>query len=454
MGAPREEIPVRSLLSGVVLLTLGLATPPPAPDAAELTRLLKEFLAGASRNDVAAHERFWADDLVYTGSGGRRRSKAEVLADVRATPSPRAGDPTTVFTAEDIRIRQYGDSAVVAFRLVGTTTKAGVVEVAHYLNTGTFVKRNRLWQVVAWQATRMAAPEPAAPKAADEAARTRTRLVLLGTKGGPRVDGGGRHNAATLLVIAGTPYVVDCGYGTSLQLMAAGIPLTRLRYVFVTHHHSDHDLELGPLPYNAWAAGLAAPVDEYGPPGTEAMLQAFFRYEQIDVDTRIADEGRPDLRTLVTAHDVTTPGVVLRNADVTVTAARVRHPMIENALAYRFDARDRSVVVSGDTAYSPELVELARGADVLVHEVMYVPAIEALIARVPHADRLREHLMAAHSTPEEVGRVAAAAGVKTVVLSHFVPGDDASITDEQWAEGVRKQFKGTILVGRDLMEVP
>jgi len=128
--------------------------------------------------------------------------------------------------------------------------------------------------------------------------------------------------------------------------------------------------------------------------------------------------------------------------------------MVENAYAYRFDARDRSVVISGDTTYSPELVELAKGADVLVHEVLYLPGVDALLARVPHATRLREHLLASHTASEDVGRVAAEAGVKTVVLSHFVPGDDSSITDAQWADGVRKHFKGAVLVGRDLMEVP
>lgn len=292
-----------------------------------------------------------------------------------------------------------------------------------------------------------------APVTAPEAART--RLVLLGTRGGPRVEGaGGRRNASTLVLVNGTPYVVDCGYGTSLQLLAAGVRLDRLRYLFVTHHHSDHDLELGLLPYNGWVAGLGTPVDAYGPPGTEAMLRSFFESMKIDIDTRITDEGRTDLRRLVTAHDVAEPGVVLKSDDVTVRVARVRHPQIEHALAYRFDARDRSIVISGDTAYSPELVELARGADVLVHEVLYVPGVDRLAARYPNAARLREHLVASHSSPEDVGRVAAAARVKTLVLTHFVPGDDPSITDAQWSEGVRKHFSGTVIVGRDLMEIP
>ena len=122
-----------------------------APDAAELTKLLNDFLAGASRNDVAVHERFWADDLIYTRSAGRRVNKAEVMHDVRSTPAPKPTDPKTIYTAEDLRIQQYGDTAVVAFRLVATTEK----NVANLLNSGTFVKRNGKWQVVNWQSTRM-----------------------------------------------------------------------------------------------------------------------------------------------------------------------------------------------------------------------------------------------------------------------------------------------------------
>lgn len=134
-----------------------------APDAAQLTRLLKDFLAGASHNDVAMHERFWADDVIYTGSSGKRRGKSEIMKDVRSAPAPKPGDATTTYTAEDIRIQQYGNTAIVAFRLVATTVKSNrdaakpaPTEVANYLNTGTFLKHRGRWQVVSWQATRVA----------------------------------------------------------------------------------------------------------------------------------------------------------------------------------------------------------------------------------------------------------------------------------------------------------
>ena len=122
-----------------------------APAAVELTRMLTEFLDGASRNDVAAHERFWADDLIYTRSAGVRVGKAEILANARTGPS--ASGSATVYSAEDVRVQQYGEAAVVAFRLVGTTGSGEEAVITNFLNTGTFVRRDGEWRVVAWQST-------------------------------------------------------------------------------------------------------------------------------------------------------------------------------------------------------------------------------------------------------------------------------------------------------------
>lgn len=281
----------------------------------------------------------------------------------------------------------------------------------------------------------------------------KTRLILLGTGGGPRLVKGGRFKSATLIVVNGVPYVVDCGEGVAQRLTEAGVPLSALRNVLITHHHSDHDLDFGNLIYDAWVSGLSMPIDAYGPPPTRAMLDAYWQLNKFDIDTRIADEGRPDVRSMVNVHEFTGPGIVLQNTDVKVTATRVRHPPITDAYAYRFDAVDRSIVISGDTAYSPELIELARGADVLVHEVMDRAGIEGIIGRLPNATTMREHLLASHTLAADVGRVAGAAGVKTLVLSHLVPADDKSITDAMWTADVRKHFRGRIIVGRDLMEI-
>jgi len=133
-----------------------------APDAAELTKLLNDFLSATT--DPTTHERFWADDLIYTRSAGRRITKAEVLRDVRSAPTPKPGDPKTIYSAEDIRIQQYGDTAVVAFRLVGTTNAAAGTQVAKFLNSGTFVRRTGKWQAVNWQSTRIPRTEEDAKK--------------------------------------------------------------------------------------------------------------------------------------------------------------------------------------------------------------------------------------------------------------------------------------------------
>lgn len=145
----------------LLALSLAAAAAVAAPAAGELTTLLEEFLAGVSRNDPAVHERFWAEDLIYTAAAGRRIGKADILRDVRSASPPKPGDARTTYRAADIRIQQYGDTAVVAFRLVATTEKDGPSAVDNYLNTGTFLRRDGRWQAVAWQATRMPPEDPA-----------------------------------------------------------------------------------------------------------------------------------------------------------------------------------------------------------------------------------------------------------------------------------------------------
>lgn len=157
------------------------------PDSAELTKMLNEFLVGAGKNDVAVHDAFWADDLIYTRSAGVRIDKAELMKGVRSAPAAKAGDPVSVYKAEDIKIRQYGDTAVVAFRLVSTTTKSdGTKTVGNNLNTGTFVKRGGKWQVVAWQSTVVpnADTKPKAATLASPGSTTTGRTYQKGPRGG------------------------------------------------------------------------------------------------------------------------------------------------------------------------------------------------------------------------------------------------------------------------------
>jgi ribonuclease BN (tRNA processing enzyme) len=278
---------------------------------------------------------------------------------------------------------------------------------------------------------------------------SRTRLILLGTAGGPTPKRM-RSAPAQVVLVDDDAYVVDCGDGVARQMVLAGVPLERMRALFITHQHSDHNAGYGSLLLFAWLAGLKM-LDTYGPPPLVQMTDLVAQLHAYDIETRVRDEGRAPFAGLVRAHEVTAAGVVMERGGVKVTAAVVDHPPVRPAFAYRFDTPDRSIVVSGDTAPSQSLVALARGADVLVHEALYAPAIDRLVENEPHALRLRQHLLASHTPTSEVGRIAAAAGVKTLVLTHFVPGDDSSITDEMWSEGVRAHFKGTVVVGKDLM---
>jgi ribonuclease BN (tRNA processing enzyme) len=256
-----------------------------------------------------------------------------------------------------------------------------------------------------------------------------------------------------VIVTNNVAYVIDCGDGVARQLVLAGVPLTSIRHIFITHQHSDHNADYGNLMWLAWAAGLSTRVDTWGPPPLKKMTKLFFEMNAYDIDTRISNERRVPLVPLVHVHEIRDNGVVMSDENVKVTAALVDHPPVVPAFGYRFDGHDRSIVISGDTAPSDNLVKLARGADVLVHSVMYPPAIDRLVRRVPNAVALKESILAHQTSAEDAGRIAEAAGVKTLVLSHLVPADDPQVTDQMWTDAARSRFRGTVVLGKDLLEI-
>ena len=167
--------------------------------------------------------------------------------------------------------------------------------------------------------------------------------------------------------------------------------------MFITHHHSDHNAEFGLLLYNSWATGLNHPIDAYGPAGLKQLTSGFWQAYQFDIETRMADEGRPDLRKLVNVHEYT-EGPVMSAGNLKVTALRNQHPPITDSFALKFEFPGKTIVFSGDTAYFPPLAAFAKGADILIHEVMYAPALEELLGRNPNAKTLMSHLQASHDT--------------------------------------------------------
>jgi len=273
-----------------------------------------------------------------------------------------------------------------------------------------------------------------------------SRLILLGTAGGPTPKKT-RSGPSQVIVMGDRGYVIDCGDGVARQMMLAGVFRT-LRHVFLTHHHSDHNADYGNLLLLAWGDNLRAAVDTWGPPPIARMTRLFLELNAQDLDVRERDEGRPALAPLIHPHEIGKAGLVMKDDLVTVTCAVVDHPLVPLAFAYRFDCPDRSIVISGDTRASDALVRLAAGADVLVHEALYAPA-----APGAPGSALRKHIMDSHTTAEDAGRIAAKAGVRTLVLSHFVPAEEPPISDAQWMTAARTHFAGQVVVGRDLMEL-
>jgi ribonuclease BN (tRNA processing enzyme) len=279
------------------------------------------------------------------------------------------------------------------------------------------------------------------------------RLVLLGTKGGPAIRKGGPSPTANLLVIEGYPYVIDCGLGVTRGLVEAGLALPELGCIIITHLHSDHVLELGPLIHTAWTAGLKDKVVVHGPSGTAAVWRGFLASLSYDIAIRIEDEGRPDLASMIEVREYA-DGAVFTDDRVKVTALRVLHPPVIDCFALRFDHGAGSVVFSADTTFFPPLAAFARGADILVHEAIFEPGVDRLVARVGNGARLKQHLLESHTRAEDVGRIASEAGVGLLALHHLVPADDPLVTEQHWVAAVRAHYAGPLVIGRDGMRLP
>ena len=290
------------------------------------------------------------------------------------------------------------------------------------------------------------------------------RVTLLGTAGGPppHVD---QSQPANLLQIGGKSYVIDAGENVGQQVMRAGIPPNKVDVLFITHLHWDHTLGLGYLMATGWMMGRVAPLPIWGPPGLADYVGRENEALKVSEDIfRPQIPNRPELDALYPVHevDLTQPTEIYHDENVRVTAAPTTHYVLEKgdlhsygadkAYAYRFDTADGSVTFTGDTGPSTEVIKLAHGSDVLVSEVCDIDSIQqALVATVGRGqklDALMAHMHDEHLSPEDVGRMATAAGVKRVVLTHFVAGPGAN--PDGIAAKVRAYFKGDVIAGKDL----
>lgn len=295
-----------------------------------------------------------------------------------------------------------------------------------------------------------------------------TRLVLLGTQGGPNFNAR-RAETASALVVDGAIYLVDCGYGTLAALREAGLVYRDIGHVFLTHLHDDHTGDVAALVSHQWSDGRVEPTRVIGPHGTDAMIEAALAFSEANTTIRLIDEARSvrpaDIFEGTVIEATSRPAEAFADERVTVHSVENTHfpasskaEMPYRSLSYRFDTRERSIVFSGDTAYSENLVELARDADVLVCEALEVAsmrrAFEQMVADGAYADNAEgvwAHIVGTHASTEEAGRMAAEARVSTLVLNHLVPGALADVDDAVYLEGAERTFDGEVVVGRDQM---
>jgi ribonuclease BN (tRNA processing enzyme) len=297
---------------------------------------------------------------------------------------------------------------------------------------------------------------------------TGMRLVLLGTQGGPNYTAA-RGECASAILVDGRPYLVDCGYGTLAALKKAGINHRQIAQAFVSHLHDDHTADLAALLIRQWTDGRIEPTTVIGPFGTAKMVAAVIAFGEANAAIRLVDEARSvKPADMFRGRDIVaspSPIEVFRDDRLTVRSVENTHypaeskqKMLYRSVAYRFEARARSIVVSGDTSYSTGLVALAKGADVLVCEAMDVAAMrkafDGMVARGMYADNpegVWRHIVATHTPLEDAGRMAGEAGVKTLVLTHIIPGALDPLPDEAYLAPARKTFRGEIVLGRDLL---
>ena len=278
-------------------------------------------------------------------------------------------------------------------------------------------------------------------------------VALLGTKGGPAIRPGSTMPTSSLLKLSHQTAVVDCGLGVTRGLIDQGMQLKDIELIFITHLHSDHYLELGPLLHTAWTAGLQTPVTIYGPDGLVNYWLAFLQSMKADIDLRIDNEGRPDLAGLVTIKTIEA-GEVFSCDAFNVTAMRNIHPPLIDTFALSFKSNMHHVVFSGDTAYLPELAGFAKNADLLIHEAMLQEALGPLMKRIGNADdRLMQHWLRSHTYAHDVAKIASSAKVGALALHHLLPSDDPDFTEQHWRTSVEEHWSGTLHVGKDGLRI-
>ena len=280
------------------------------------------------------------------------------------------------------------------------------------------------------------------------------KLILFGTKGGPRLIKGGSWPTSQALVVNKKVYVIDAGLGVTRQFIEAGFTYDQLETIFVTHHHSDHNIELGGLVYTSWVGAPAHKINIFGPTGLSNLMWHFIESQSFDINIRIHDEGLDDIRHCFTCTEYT-QGVVFEDDNVKVEALRVQHPPVDDCFALKFETSSFTIVFGADTAYHTPLADFAKDADILVHEAMHMGGAQKICDLLKNTKpKLWNHFQASHTSCEDVGRIASAANCKLLVVNHFVPEIGFNVTADDYEIDIRTTYQGNLVLGRDLLTIP
>jgi len=300
------------------------------------------------------------------------------------------------------------------------------------------------------------------------ASTTGTRLITLGTRAGPNPTVW-RAQTSNVLIVNGIPYIIDAGDGVSRRLIRAKIEFRDIEAIFITHPHSDHTSGLPALLSAQYDSPRTKPLRVYGPPGTEEIVKGILPFLDVNAEIRMSGGARTVMASQVFSGHNKEPGVIFEDANIKVTAIENTHFNFEpgtpaygkyKSYALRFDTANRSIVFTGDTGPSAAILGLAKGADLLVSEVMSVEEFRERQIQIgrwqlmtpQQQEGIIRHMRQEHLTPEQVGDIAARAGVKTVVLSHLPTTTDPRDEYARFGALVKKNFTGQVLIANDLME--
>lgn len=321
----------------------------------------------------------------------------------------------------------------------------------------------------AQNSTDMAASSPGT--AAVTTAASGPVWVTLGTGGGPQIRRD-RSEPVNALVIGGDVYLFDVGSGVERQMVGAHLALGNVKAIFISHHHIDHNADLGQLISSRWMFNGYAPLPVIGPPGTVDMVRSLVEADRADEFAPIGagPKGKPSILSTVAPRDLDPtmdqPTEIYRDANIRVLAVTNTHyhfapgsPQAAVARSYslRIDTPQRSFVYTGDTGPSQHVEQLANHADVLISEVIDMDKIADTLRDAPHSQlppamlpAMLKHMEEDHLTPVEIGKLAAKAGVKEVVLTHVVPGSDDERDMSGYTKGIAPTYGGPVYVSRDL----